>query len=30
MRLEGWTANSLGREVPTAIAGRAFRPFAGA
>ncbi len=30
MRLEGWTANALGRKVPTAIAGRAFRPFAGA
>ncbi|OYW02199.1 MAG: hypothetical protein B7Z61_11800, partial [Acidobacteria bacterium 37-71-11] len=30
MRLERWQANSLGRDVPTTIAGRDFRPFAGA
>jgi citrate lyase subunit alpha/citrate CoA-transferase len=30
MRLEGWQDNSLGRDVPTKIAGRDFRPFAGA
>ncbi len=30
MRLERWQKNSLGRDVPTAIAGRDFRPFAGA
>jgi citrate lyase subunit alpha/citrate CoA-transferase len=29
MRLESWTNNALGREVPTRIAGRDFRPFAG-
>jgi len=29
MRLEKWTKNALGREVPTRIAGRDFRPFAG-
>jgi len=30
MRLERWQTNSLGRDVPTTIAGRDFRPFAGA
>ena len=29
MRLENWTKNALGREIPTRIAGRDFRPFAG-
>ena len=29
MRLENWTRNALGREVPTRIAGRDVRPFAG-
>lgn len=29
MRLEKWTKNVLGREVPTRIAGREFRPFTG-
>ena len=29
MELAGWQRNVLGREVPTAIDGRPFRPFAG-
>lgn len=29
MILDSWTRNSLGRNVPTGIGGRAYRPFAG-